>query len=137
MRRLQWILILVLGVSTVMLALHGRRSAALAAAERENAIAEAMNARAMLAELQQRDPPQQVEQIVVGIGDKLHVRSDLLGIGEQTAEVQIDGQALFTEIGWVAVAGKSRPEIEDVLTARYSQIYESRGPVYVIVESRR
>lgn len=134
MQRLQWILILVLGGSTVMLALHGRRSAALAAAERQQAMAEAMHAGALLAELQQRSRTEPVEQIVVGVGDVLDVKGGY-GSVDHTTEVQIDGQALVKDIGWMSVAGKTRPEVEVLLTALYAEHYEDLGPVYVIVKS--
>jgi len=137
MQRLQWILILVLGGATVMLALHGRRSAALAAAERQHAMVQAEMARALLAEMQERTPAEPVEQIVVGVGDVLTVHSDASSAVRQTTEVQRDGQALFADVGWVKVAGRSRPEVEAELSVLYLAHYEDVAPVYVIVESRR
>jgi hypothetical protein len=135
MQRLQWILILVLGISTVSFALHSRQRAAVALEQQQIALSEGMQARALLAELQQRLKPEPVAQIVVGVGDELVVQCPDNGDLSQRTEVQIDGQALFRDLGWVPVAGKSRPEIEELLAQRYAPLYEDAAPLYVIVKS--
>lgn len=132
--RIQWAVIALLTLSTLGLALYGRDMAVEKAMERDRAMIEAENARALLMDMQQRRRPEPVDQIVVAVGDLLHVQ---LQYGEEltTTEVQLDGQALFQGIGWLSVAGKSRPEVEELLTARYAPHYEKSGPVYVIVKS--
>jgi hypothetical protein len=132
--RIQWALIALLTLSTLGFALYGRDRALASALERERAMAQAADAQALLMELQARNRPEPVEQIVVSVGDTLTVHGED-GVVHQATEVQIDGQALFEFIGWLPVAGKSRPEVEELLTARYAPFYESPHPVYVIVKS--
>lgn len=135
MQRLQWILILVLGISTLSLALYSRQRAAVALEQQQLGVSEGMQARALLAELQHRLKLEPVAQIVVGVGDELAVQCPDNGNVSQVTYVQLDGQALFQDLGWVPVAGKSRPEVEALLTARYAPLYDDPGPVYVIVQS--
>ena len=46
-------------------------------------------------------------------------------------------QALFREVGWVPVAGRTRQQVEEELTARYAEHFADAGPVYVLVKSAR
>jgi hypothetical protein len=139
MQRLQWILIFVLGASTVLLGLHGRAQGANAAAERDRAHAQAAAAMEAIAELRASEAAarEPVESIVIGVGDDLRVKNDVYGNIEQNTQVQLDGQALFREVGWVAVAGRTRQQVEQELTTRYAALYQSAGPVYVLVKSAR
>lgn len=133
--RIQWVLIALLTLSTLGLALYGRDRAVDMAMQRDLAMAQAAEAHAMRLELQQRGRREPVAEIVVGVGDKLVVQCPRNPGPNHVAEVQLDGQALFKDLGWVSVAGKSRPQVEELLTARYAPFYEDTGPVYVIVKS--
>lgn len=139
MQKLQWILIVVLACSTLILGLRGQAMREMAQAEAARALEQAQHARAALEESRQREliPLEPVEAIVVGVGDGLKVRCDHQPALEQSTEVQVDGQALFREIGWVEVAGRTRQEVEQELTQRYAQFYSDVGAVYVLVRSAR
>lgn len=139
MQRLQWILIAILGASTLLLGLRGRSMYAMATQERERAMQEAQIAQQALAQLRQQEVAalEPVEVIQVGVGDKLQVVNDMQFELRQNTQVQADGQALFKQLGWVPVAGRTRQEIEQTLTERYAEFFEGVGPVYVIVESLR
>jgi hypothetical protein len=123
--RIQWVLIALLTLSTLGLALYGRDRAAEMAMERERAMTQAATAQALLLDLERKQVPgEPVEEIVVRVGDELETfdRSRRFEFGTRTV-VQKDGEALLPEIGWIDVAGKSRQEVEGVLTVAYRQIY--------------
>lgn len=137
MQKLQWILIVLLAGSTLMLGLHGRSMAQMAHTERAMAMAQAQHAMAALEELRQREQQvaEPVEFIVVGVGDTLTVANEFVTGVKQVTQVQADGQALLAELGWVSVAGLKRQDVEALLTQRYAQYYTDAGPVYVVVQS--
>ena len=79
-------------------------------------------------------PPEPVEHIVVAVGDRL-LLEDLAGYNfKETVEVMRDGQVLLPDVGWMKVAGKTREELEQLLTKTYSAYYETVD-VKVIVTS--
>jgi len=131
--RIQWVLIALLAASTVAFAFYGRQSSARAAVQARMAMEDARQSMAALASARSREP---VEAIVVRVGDVLETfdRSRMRDIGTQTS-VQRDGQALFPEIGWIEVAGKTRQEVEGLLTTAYRSVYEDIT-VDVVVHQR-
>ncbi len=73
--------------------------------------------------------------LVIGIGDTLRIE-DFASPGSFDAEetVAIDGNALFPEIGWVAVAGLTRPEAEVLLSELYKPYYAITPDIKVRVK---
>jgi hypothetical protein len=133
--RIQWIVIALLCCLSLAMALYGRGAAVRAHTARDHAMMEAQNARALLEELRRRQSSEPVPEIVVAVGDRLTVQADTGSFEAFTTEVQRDGQALFTKLGWVEVAGLARPELERLLKERYAPYYEQLGAIYVIVKS--
>ena len=120
--RIQWVLIALLLLSTVAVGLISRQSAVEARMQAERAMMESRDRLEMLAQIRARTP---VDAIVVEVGNILETfdRSRQRDFGTQTV-VQRDGQALFPEIGWIEVAGKTRQEVEEMLTVAYRNVYE-------------
>ena len=129
--RAQWILIALLSVGIVMVVYQGRKASARSLAIAEQALAES---RERMSALGQGLPREPVDKIVVRVGDTLETfdRYRALDFGTMTA-VQRDGEALFPEIGWVAVAGTTRQEVAELLREAYEPFYDQKILVDVIV----
>jgi hypothetical protein len=129
--RIQWVLIALLALSTATMTLYGRQSARAARLQAEYAMVQAHERQMILEQSREREP---IEEIIVGVGDELNVRCDAVPELNQPSVVQRDGHALFREVGWIDVAGKSRQQVESILRVAYHRLYEDLGSVYVIVE---
>ena len=118
------VLLLALAAALLMM----RAQTARARAAMEQAMAAEMDARAQAAaaaqqaELAARVP---VVRITVEVGDEIETldRHHRIDFGER-AIVQPDGKVLLHDVGWIAVHGLSREEVEQRLTEAYAPYYE-------------
>ena len=75
-----------------------------------------------------------------GVGDTLELVDSLnrVTFGQaRPIQVEPDGKALFPEVGWIAVAGRSRAELEVQLQELYESLYAEIKPRVVLIERRR
>ena len=78
--------------------------------------------------------PRKPEQVLAQVGGSLTLveRSGSPHDFCREYTIQRDGMVLLPEIGWLFVAGKSRPEIEATITELYGKYY-SKPPVIDVV----
>lgn len=121
-KSMPYLLILILALTA--LGLYASANSARTEAERARALALTHQAHAQ--ELRERlERPEPVEHVIVGIGDVIELmdRHRNIEFGE-LSKVGPDGKALFQELGWVAVAGKTRDELEVLFNEAYAPYYE-------------